>query len=60
MNISILLGLRYLSTIKKIIINNIEPNILFIKTDDASFNSRIFEKSMIVEIAIKIKENQFI
>lgn len=60
MKISILPGFIYLSTMKKIIINNIEPNKLFIKTDDASFNNRIFEKSIIVEIAIKIKENQFI
>lgn len=60
MNISILPGFIYLSTMKKIIINNIEPNKLFVKTDDASFNNRVFEKSMIIEITIKIKENQFI
>jgi len=36
MKISILPGFIYLSTMKKIIINNIEPNKLFIKTDDAS------------------------
>ena len=60
MNISILLGLRYLSTIKKIIINNIEPNILFIKTVGSFVNNRIFNESIIIEINIKVKENQFI
>lgn len=59
-NISILPGFIYLSTMKNISINNIEPNRLFIKTDDSLLNNRIFEKSIIVEIAIKIKENQFI
>ena len=59
-NRSTLSGFRYLSTMKKIIINNIEPNKLFIKTGGSFFNNWIFEENIIIEIAIKIKENQFI
>ncbi|MCH7826641.1 MAG: hypothetical protein IIC75_01495 [Bacteroidetes bacterium] len=43
----------------KNIINNIEPDKLFIKTSGSFFNNRIFEKSIVIEITIKIRENQF-